>query len=157
MNLVSRSGAQICARESRRPMRQTGGFAVHSNPNISAPRAVTSDASVQIDAELSRPLLSRRGQLQELVVASHQLALAHALEQSDSKLSGEMVVADSRSPKRLVSCAASGFPIRSGDQHQALQNFGDLDRRNAKVSVTTLSCARDEPRLLQFLQVAAGR
>ncbi len=111
--------------------------------------------SVQIDAELSRPPLSGRRQFQELVVTSHQLALAHAIEQFDPNLSGEMVVADPRSPKRLVWWAASGFPIRSGEPHQALQNFRDLDRCNAKVSVTTLSCASDEPRLLQFLQVAA--
>jgi len=137
-------------------MHRTGGFAVHSNPGISDQGSGLPTQSVQIDAELIRPLLSRRGQFQELVVPSHQLALAHALEQPDPKLSGEMVVTDSGSPKRLVSWAASGFPIRGGDPHQALQNFGDLDRRNAKVSVTTLSCASDEARLLQFLQVAAG-
>jgi hypothetical protein len=113
--------------------------------------------SRQVDAELGDPGLAVYGQLQELTVTSDQSALIHALEESNPRLPGEMVVADPRSPKPLVSRAGADCPTYRHHPHHALEKRGDLGRCNPEVSVTTLDCEGDQPRLLQLCQVAAGR
>src|SRR5258708_15168016 len=113
--------------------------------------------SLQVDAKLGDLGRAVYVQLQELPVASDQSVLMQAREQASPRLPGEMVVADPRSPKPLVSRAGADCPTYCDHPHHALEKRGDLGRCNPEVSVTTLHCEGDQPRLLQLCQVAARR